>query len=748
MSTDSSVYATDAPIVDPAQDGFQRWPFAERIADTIAAHADPSSMVIAVYGAWGQGKTTVLNFIHKALQAKDGVVPIQYNPWRFGTEEQLLAGFFGLLGDTLNRSLKTQKEKICTMVADYSRLLAPISEHAERTGNLAAQAANIGLDELKTRVGQILVEEKKKVVVLIDDIDRLDKSEIHAVFRLVKLSADFANVVYVLAFDHDVVAASLGERYGGGDLAAGTSFLEKIIQVPLDLPLVNQEALRRYAFACLDQAVKVLPTELTEAQAQEFGRHYIQGIEPRMTTPRVCKRYANALSFALGILRDEVNPVDLMVLEALRMLYPGLHKVIRAHKEFIFASGESARAGDGAKRFQEDVASSLERLGHDAREAAHSLIQALLPQVADLFGGMGHDQAHWEPEWYKAKRAASRAYFDRYFSYAIPGGDIPDRPVADLLASLPDASADAVQETLAHLAEKYGAEPLVAKLRASEDTLPGECPATLATAMVRIGSDFPRPDVWLPFVTPFAQAGILVANLVRNVPRDSRSALACELVAGAGSIPFALELTRWMRADEDEKRDDATHNDFDLKLGGIVAQRIEDESKKCDLLAEYGGDLKSMLWTWNEFGDRNSCRSYAIKWLDDAPRVPKLLQAHAASAWTDSRKLRGVFGRDQYDAVTAIFDAERVIEALRAIYGDALDDPRDEFAAFTDDEEWVAHQFCRMHRQAGHDNSAAQGDESPGEAPASGAGAPASAGSTPPGGVPSPKDKRLPDASE
>jgi predicted KAP-like P-loop ATPase len=74
-----------------------------------------------------------------------------------------------------------------------------------------------------------------------DDIDRLDKEEIQAIFRLVKLTADFPNTVYILSCDIERVAEALAERYGSKD--AGKSFLEKIIQLSLPLPSLTPSKL-------------------------------------------------------------------------------------------------------------------------------------------------------------------------------------------------------------------------------------------------------------------------------------------------------------------------------------------------------------------------------------------------------------------------------------------------------------------------------------------------------------------------
>ena len=105
-------YAADAPVKNQAEDRFRRWPFAQRIAETVAARRDPSSIVVAIYGTWGEGKTSILNFIECELLSQESVVCVRFNPWRFKDETTLLLSYFGTLADALGRTLSSKNEKI------------------------------------------------------------------------------------------------------------------------------------------------------------------------------------------------------------------------------------------------------------------------------------------------------------------------------------------------------------------------------------------------------------------------------------------------------------------------------------------------------------------------------------------------------------------------------------------------------------------------------------------------------------
>lgn len=62
---------------------------------------------------------------------------------------------------------------------------------------------------MKKTISSKMSERKDKIVVFIDDLDRLDKEEIRMVMKLVRSVADFPNIIYVLCFDNEIVEHAL-----------------------------------------------------------------------------------------------------------------------------------------------------------------------------------------------------------------------------------------------------------------------------------------------------------------------------------------------------------------------------------------------------------------------------------------------------------------------------------------------------------------------------------------------------------
>ncbi|WP_092668989.1 KAP family P-loop NTPase fold protein [Hymenobacter arizonensis] len=273
--------ATDRPLTDPNHDHFQRAPFAKRIAETLISRQSSDSIVVGLYGKWGEGKSTVLNFIRQSLaEAPDTVAVLNFNPWRFSDETQLLVNFFGELATIIGQNLLNDKQRALKGFGSYvvplipSLSLGPVSADVSKSLEGLLKMAQPEVDEQRARIEQLIVESGKRVVVIIDDIDRLEKTQIQAVFRLVKLTADFKQTAYLLAFDDAMVARAIGEVFasdtegeaGSRTLLAGQNFLEKIIQVPLRLPPARADALLDFCYKRVDEALLEVGSKITDTE--------------------------------------------------------------------------------------------------------------------------------------------------------------------------------------------------------------------------------------------------------------------------------------------------------------------------------------------------------------------------------------------------------------------------------------------------------------------------------------------------
>ncbi len=368
MSDDSeSKFSGDQPIADRPYDLLNRAVFADRIAELVDGLPSRTGLVIGVFGPWGSGKTTVLNLLRDKLRENDSILVRDFNPWRLTDEFKIFPSFFSVLSDAIKKRPTIRMGRLWALPLRWGRrALGPVTRRVPRLlklwnptvsevtdellkafGAIVASPDAVALESQRNKIVCRLRRFDKRIVVLIDDIDRLDKRETQLLFRVIKACADFPNVTYILAFDEAMVAEAIGEQYGDGGEKSGRNPLEKIVQVPIELPMPARGDLRKLLLAQLDLVLKNTGLSLTEDQARDFLSSIDPVIGTRLTTPRDAKRLRNALMFAIPPLVGESHPVDLQLIEVVRALFPDVFSIVRSHhNDFAGIEGELRNVRD------------------------------------------------------------------------------------------------------------------------------------------------------------------------------------------------------------------------------------------------------------------------------------------------------------------------------------------------------------------------------------------------------------------
>jgi len=292
-------------------------------------------LVMAVYGAWGSGKTSLLNFLLHYLQEKpedEQPIYMSFNPWWFSGQEGLTRLFF----DQLQSKIKGQKSKIKKLrnrLADFadvvSKVPIPYASAGEAVSALVREKTK-DVVEIKEEIADLLKDYGSTILILIDDIDRLTAEEIRQLFRLVKAIADFPNIIYILLFDKSVVIEALKQVQN----VSGEDYLEKIVQVPFELPLPDKIALRRMLFENLNKIFGDLPPGLFDQN--HWNNVYFDGIDHFINTPRDIVRLTNTLSVTYPAVKGEVNPIDFIGVESLRVFSSIAYDVMRRDIDWLF----------------------------------------------------------------------------------------------------------------------------------------------------------------------------------------------------------------------------------------------------------------------------------------------------------------------------------------------------------------------------------------------------------------------------
>jgi len=688
-------YSSDSPILEQGQDRFSRWSFSERVAQVISKRSDPSSIVIGLYGIWGDGKTSVLNFIEKSLERDENVICIKFNPWRFGTEDELLTGFFFDIAGALDAELIKTGDKLKDFVKKAAPGAGAIMGAKGAGDALGSFISGPDINELKRRIERELESAKKRVLILIDDVDRLEKTEIHALFRLVKLTADFKYTSYILAFDKDVVAASLQDRYSSAAENSGEAFLEKIIQVPLHLPAVEKQVLREFCFQGVDEAINIAGVSLSEQQVQEFVRDFSAAFDDCLTTPRKAKLYGNILMFSLPILQGEVNAVDLMLLEGIRIFCPPLYETLRINKRLFTGSFRDSHYSNNdseKEHIRNLLDGALSRGKNINKEGFIDLLKSMFPKLQSVYGNMNYG-SDWYEKWNSGQRICSENYYSRYFTYAIPKGDISDKVIQELSKDSEkwEEPYDLESNPLNEIFNASSAETLIKKLRHKAGKIDADAALALAVAVAQKSDDIPNPEVLYSWITPFSQAAMLVSDLIQNVQEPDRVALAKKCIDSAPSLEFKLEIFRWLKREDENKPEkdafsEACIDDIGKHLGKLINDKIEEKDDDLTRLAP--NSIPTIFYTLNRYVRNDYVNDYVAGLIsNDSEALIRILDSYVPTAWGVDSGIshKSDFERKQYNSLTGQLDASIILSAIQGHFPQAMD-VSDDFPRVYDDD--------------------------------------------------------------
>lgn len=610
-------YIIDDPVNTKDEDRLERYPIAERIVKTIVSRKDPSSFVLGIYGAWGEGKSTVLNFVDNIFdkEYKNSVCCIKFNPWYFRDEDQLLTNFFGLLASELAGGVILNRERIGKWSKDYlAKFIPPTTiklvkvDLGKMFSSWGGSLSEVSLDERKKNLEKFLEEEKKKIVIMIDDIDRLDKNEIQTVLKLVKLLANFKHTTYILAFDDEMVAAAIGGNYGG-DKDSGKGFLEKIVQVPIPLPKLSRDSLESFCFKEVKQVLESLDINLTDDEWLRFTENFESGLSIRVQTIRMVKRYINALIFALPLIKDEVNTVDFLLLEGMRIFYPQLYSDIR-DKPSEYLNRNSSELGSDPhdrKTKLDSLTENWHKLTSD-KVSAKNLLFCLFPKISDMFistepiGSIIARERVREQNLVIKQRVCTEEYFLRFFEYKIPNYDISDLEIDNLFKQI-SISKSSYSHIIANFINQGKADAFVLKIANRLDSLSSTTAQALAITLAKLDSylllgkqqKFIRFQFTLSLSWRFQD---LVYKLVGKVLELEQRFILLEKIINEGDLfPFVVNFFEYAISDKHQW----ILSEQEEILGKIIAKKIIHHFEEVSIF-EHNENLRTLITILIQYG--------------------------------------------------------------------------------------------------------------------------------------------------
>ena len=258
----------DRPVDSISEDLFNVEIYVNALCSFIKSCETP--MTISIQGDWGSGKTSMMNMMKANLQ---GVVwPIWFNTWQFSQFEMGNALAFSMMDvilKGLDCDLALRNKIINGLLGFGKRVVKQVSSHTLGSdvanvigGSLDGASSEIDFASEITELKQKFIdavkkkldkEHRERVVIFVDDLDRLQPAKAVELLEVLKLFLDCDRCVFVLAVDYEVVTSGIKQKFGNDvSTEKGRSFFDKIIQLPFKMPVASYD-IRKYVKSMMDR---------------------------------------------------------------------------------------------------------------------------------------------------------------------------------------------------------------------------------------------------------------------------------------------------------------------------------------------------------------------------------------------------------------------------------------------------------------------------------------------------------------
>ena len=672
---ESHVFSADRPINSSNQDMLNRAGFAQAIATAIGNWRQRDSLVLAIRGPWGSGKTSVKGMVVEALNAQ-GHAPkvLEFSPWAWAGQDQLIEAFFREIGiavgqiDTSKvgrrRAALWRKYAAQLHVAELSikgfrsiiigvlgvliilgistalytttyqfigGVIGAISlflifilgysrEFASSIGEMFIARAEVDaktLPELKLDLSVALKGMPTPIVIILDDLDRLTSPEVRLMLQLVKANADLPQLVYVMLFERSIVEKALDGYVPG----RGREFLDKIVQVSFDLPLLDQSQLDRVLFEKLDGLLSRGETA-KNFDSTRWVNLYLGALQPLFSTLRDVNRFIGTLSFHLALLTNEdsleVNPIDLIALEALRQFEPDVYALLPEFKDLLTSVSS---VGAGTLLFEDQREAMTTKFGDAAqhRDAVLSTLAQLFPPVEKHFGGPHNYGPDFAEGWQRELRVCSIPIFDRYFFIALPETDISQSVIDRILANV--GNRDALVSEFRAVQARGVFDILLERLEAYKQEIAIASAVPFVTALFDVGDEISETSTGMFAVTPMMHAvRIVLWYLRQETSPQNRQQILLESLSQTTGLNFAVRFVVFATptdpTDQRSSDDALLRPDLLSALQQRCVELLNVAAADGRLVAQE--NLASLLGAWREWGDEAIVRA----WVGDLIGTP------------------------------------------------------------------------------------------------------------------------------
>lgn len=317
-------FARNLPIYGKQDDFLERDKFVQyTVRELLETNTSEVSFTYGINAPWGTGKTSFINLMKCYLES-DYIITIDFNPWLYAAEKDLVTALF----DELSNTLKQYDRSLGKKLIDYSKLLSAFgTPETKMISSLLglARKEDGSLKEKKRQITEAIKKIKKRIVIFIDDLDRLEADEILEMLKLIRNISDFPNMYIVAAYDKAYVIKCIEEKIKFGSI----NYIDKIFEHEYSLTPCSNESLRRALVDKLKRGIH-LDSDGLFNYIMNHDNKVLNALSDLREVYRLSNRIVSAykLSYSPEIYSSRrIHKIDLLLFEFFKMKYPVVYSL-------------------------------------------------------------------------------------------------------------------------------------------------------------------------------------------------------------------------------------------------------------------------------------------------------------------------------------------------------------------------------------------------------------------------------------
>ncbi|WP_314983630.1 P-loop NTPase fold protein [uncultured Veillonella sp.] len=643
-------YNSDKAIESSEQDLLGRVTFSKQLGEAIYKYDGKDGLVLGVFGKWGTGKTSILNMVVNEINYlsdndDDSPIIVNFSPWNYSDKDNLISLFFRVLKNKLNMDkYEETRKKIGKALTDYSDALDALALVPMVGSGLAtilktiakAQGAelskDVDIDTTKENLETVLGDTNQKIVVIIDDIDRLTNTQIRDIFQLVKQVGNFPNIIYVLSMDRDVVCRALESVHD----IDGAEYLEKIVQIPFEIPALLKPRLREIFLINLENTVKTI-SDNPKIDQSYWSEVFTNCIEPYIETLRDVNRVINTFQFRYKILYEETAFEDMVALTTIEVLEPQLYQWIGRNKDLLcstYSHSFSALSRDKSD-YRTSIYEELKKIGINT-DIGIKFLTTLFPVFANDINE--RSVSYTSSNIRETMRVAQEERFDSYFMF-----DLKEIPISRYIINkcINELELNDLNVVVSKINDTGNIEYFIDELRSLVGTIPKERLGLLSSVILNVLYKFSQNSQFL-MLSAYTKAEFLVYDIMSKINDENerynliKSVLENinkEQLGTLASFIKRIELSHGRFAGKEESIEKQLITLQHLNdIESVYVSKINEITQSESIIDINGFHIAFYLW---ECIDKDKAQNYLDNILKEDINILKFICA-IASRWTSS----------------------------------------------------------------------------------------------------------------